>query len=115
MKRLGLEALIFRHYARSALLSILTFEAVGSTGSILVRLTKSAGGATLHVEDDGIGIPAENLPKVTTPGFSTKPGGHGFGLHSFAVFLSSCGGRLTVESDGPGKGTRITAEIKNAE
>jgi len=90
-------------------------EAVGSTGSILVRLTKSAGGATLHVEDDGIGIPAENLPKVTTPGFSTKPGGHGFGLHSFAVFLSSCGGRLTVESDGPGKGARITAEIKNAE
>jgi signal transduction histidine kinase len=91
------------------------FEALGAPGSVTVRLAKSSGGATLRVEDTGVGITPENLPKVTTPGFTTKPGGHGLGLHSFAVFLSSCGGRLTVESDGPGKGARITAEIKNAE
>jgi C4-dicarboxylate-specific signal transduction histidine kinase len=49
-----------------------------------------------------------------TAGFTTKPNGHGLGLHSFAVLLSASNGRLTVESQGTGKGARVKAEIKNA-
>jgi C4-dicarboxylate-specific signal transduction histidine kinase len=46
-------------------------------------------------------------------GFTTKEGGHGLGLHSFAVFLSASGGLLRVESPGLGKGATVSIDIRN--
>ncbi|MEI6071603.1 MAG: ATP-binding protein [Verrucomicrobiae bacterium] len=89
-------------------------EATGASGKISVRCRRTPDGATVTVEDDGEGISSENLPGVMTAGFTTKPGGHGLGLHSFAVFLSASNGRLTVESRGRGKGALVKSEIKNA-
>ena len=34
----------------------------------------------IEVEDDGVGIEADNLRKIFAYGFTTKPSGHGFGL-----------------------------------
>lgn len=88
-------------------------EAISASGKISLTCRALADGAGLVVEDDGEGIAAGNLPDVLNAGFTTKTSGHGLGLHSFAVFLSASGGRLTVESEGTGKGTRIRVEIKN--
>lgn len=68
-------------------------------------------GARLVVEDNGIGIPPENLPRIFTHGFTTRKNGHGFGLHSAANAAKEMGGSLTVRSDGPGKGAVFTLDL----
>jgi signal transduction histidine kinase len=67
--------------------------------------------ATIAVVDNGIGIPAENLTRIFGHGFTTRKDGHGFGLHSGALAAKELGGRLTAQSDGPGKGAVFTLEL----
>jgi len=83
-------------------------------GHIRVTCEGAKDGALVTVTDEGRGISAGDLAKVTRAGFTTKQGGHGLGLHSFAVFLSASGGRLAVKSKGLGKGTTVTVDIRNA-
>jgi len=89
-------------------------QASAPGGAIQLTCAATPGGAVVTVTDHGKGIAREDLPKVMSAGFTTKESGHGLGLHSFAVFLSASGGRLMVESEGPGRGTRVTVEIRNA-
>jgi two-component system cell cycle sensor histidine kinase/response regulator CckA len=58
------------------------------------------------VEDQGCGIPCENLSKIFDPFFSTKRNGAGFGLSTAYSIIKSHGGYLTVESV-VGVGTRF--------
>jgi two-component system NtrC family sensor kinase len=60
------------------------------------------------VTDTGIGIPAENLTRIFSHGFTTRHDGHGFGLHSGANAARSLGGSLTAASPGPGLGASFT-------
>ena len=74
-------------------------------------LTIEVGGAAqpfIHVRDTGVGIPAEHMTKIFEHGFTTKPSGHGFGLHSSINSMQEMGGTLTVHSDGVGRGSRFT-------
>ena len=59
---------------------------------------------SLAVRDNGIGIPRENLTRIFSHGFSTRKGGHGFGLHVGALAAEEMGGQLRVESEGAGLG-----------
>lgn len=68
----------------------------------------------LIVEDNGIGIPAENLAKIFTHGFTTRASGHGFGLHSSITVARDMKGTLTAHSDGPGCGATFTLELPAA-
>ena len=83
-------------------------------GRIRVVCEAAAEGALVTVIDEGRGIAAEDLPKVTRAGFTTKESGHGLGLHSFAVFLSASGGQLNIASDGPGRGATVSTLIHHA-
>lgn len=65
----------------------------------------------ITVADTGCGIPAENLTKIFSHGFTTRKGGHGFGLHSSALAAQQMGGRLTATSAGPGHGASFTLEL----
>jgi signal transduction histidine kinase len=58
----------------------------------------------IRVEDNGIGIPPENLTRIFSHGFTTRPHGHGFGLHIGALNAREMGGSLTVASEGTGRG-----------
>jgi two-component system, NtrC family, sensor kinase len=62
----------------------------------------------ITVADTGTGIPAEQLPKIFDPFFSTKePGkGTGLGLAIVARLVDSFGGRITVVSE-VGAGTQF--------
>ena len=65
----------------------------------------------VSVKDEGEGIPAENMTRIFTHGFTTRKEGHGFGLHSCALAAIEMNGRLTAHSDGPGKGALFTLQI----
>lgn len=65
----------------------------------------------LEVEDNGIGIAPDNLKRIFSQGFTTRKGGHGFGLHSGALAAKDLGGEISVESDGLGKGANFVLEI----
>jgi PAS domain S-box-containing protein len=63
------------------------------------------------VSDNGIGISPENLTRIFAHGFTTREGGHGFGLHSGAIAARSMGGAITVASAGIGQGATFTLEL----
>jgi two-component system, NtrC family, sensor kinase len=63
------------------------------------------------VADEGEGIAPENLTRIFAHGFTTRPEGHGFGLHSCALAAMEMGGKLTAHSDGRGLGATFTLEI----
>lgn len=58
------------------------------------------------IEDDGPGIPHENLPRIFDPFYTTKDVGHGSGLGLFIVhdIIEWHGGSIRVDSR-PGEGT----------
>jgi PAS domain S-box-containing protein len=65
----------------------------------------------LTVTDNGIGIPAENLARLFGHGFTTRSGGHGFGLHASIQAARDLGGSLTAASAGPGQGASFTLTL----
>ncbi|HEY5550356.1 MAG TPA: PAS domain S-box protein [Opitutaceae bacterium] len=78
---------------------------------LTARVSRKNGSVRIAIADTGCGIPAENLAKVFTHGFTTKPEGHGFGLHSARLIANEMRGSLTVHSDGPGQGAVFTLEL----
>ncbi len=68
------------------------------------KLTPTGRHAVISVTDTGQGIDAANLQRVFSHGFTTRPDGHGFGLHSAATSLQKLGGSITASSDGRGCG-----------
>jgi two-component system NtrC family sensor kinase len=65
----------------------------------------------IEIQDNGAGIPPENLVRLFAHGFTTRKDGHGFGLHSCALAAKQMGGTLTAHSDGVGKGATFTLEL----
>jgi signal transduction histidine kinase len=70
-----------------------------------------AGHVRVSLEDNGIGIAPEHLTQVFTRGFTTRPHGHGFGLHTSALSARELGGRLTCTSPGLGQGATFVLEL----
>ncbi len=68
------------------------------------------GGATVAVEDDGPGIPAEDLPRIFTPFFTTKGNGTGLGLAVVQRIVDAHGGSVSVRA-GAGGGARFEVRL----
>jgi len=85
-----------------------------SKGHMVIDVDEAAEGEVeIRFADDGVGIAAENLPKVFEPFFTTRrgSGGSGLGLHIvFNLVTQSLGGRISVDSV-PGDGTTFTLRI----
>ena len=60
----------------------------------------------LQIEDNGIGIPAENLGRIFDPYFTTKETGSGLGLASVYSIIKRHAGHIDVSSE-VGEGTRF--------
>ncbi len=78
---------------------------------ITLRIEAAPAGVRICVIDNGVGIPAENMSRLFTHGFTTRVDGHGFGLHSGALAAQELGGALRVMSDGPGRGAMFILEL----
>lgn len=65
-----------------AILNVLVnaIQAVDNGGKILLQIKEEENQVMISVEDNGIGIPKQNMSKIFDPFFSTKPVGSGTGL-----------------------------------
>jgi two-component system phosphate regulon sensor histidine kinase PhoR len=87
-----------------------------SGGSVRLRWQPTEDGAAFEVEDTGIGIAPEHIPRLTERfyrvdrGRSRETGGTGLGLAIVKHALSRHGAQLEVKSQ-PGKGSRFIARF----
>jgi len=90
-----------------------------SGGSVRLRWHSTPDGADFDVEDSGIGIAQEHIPRLTERfyrvdrGRSRETGGTGLGLAIVKHALGRHGATLDIAST-PGQGSRFTARFGNA-
>jgi two-component system, NtrC family, sensor histidine kinase PilS len=72
------------------------------------------GAVVLEVEDEGVGIPPEELDGIFQPFHGTFARGSGLGLAIVHRIVSDYGGEIQVTSSA-GKGTRFTVRLKTPE
>jgi signal transduction histidine kinase len=82
-------------------------QAVERTGTVRVEIGSRDGFATVVVGDTGRGIPAQNLPNIFRPFYTTKGGGTGLGLSLAHRIVEEHHGRIEVSSV-VGSGSRFT-------
>ena len=78
---------------------------------VRIRIRRLGDSVSLSVQDTGVGLPPENLTRIFGHGFTTKAGGHGFGLHSCALAAKEMRGSLRAESEGLGRGATFILEL----
>lgn len=81
-------------------------------GKIIISTRYISGEFRIVVEDNGRGIPRENLPRIFEPFFTTKETGKGTGLGLSVCYrvVKEHQGTLAVESQ-PGEGTRFLISL----
>jgi signal transduction histidine kinase len=77
---------------------------------IAVKSSLGDGVLELAVADTGPGIPAETMPRVFEPLFSTKSFGTGLGLATVKQIVVQHGGTIGIASE-PGRGTCVTIRL----
>lgn len=80
------------------------------TPLINVRVFEENENAIITVEDNGIGITKENIPKIFEPKFTTKTSGMGLGLGMVKNIVETYNGSITFTSE-ENKGTTFTVTI----
>ncbi|MEN8376098.1 MAG: HAMP domain-containing sensor histidine kinase, partial [Gemmatimonadota bacterium] len=89
-------------------------EALPEGGVARVTVRREGAEVALQISDGGEGIPADVLPSVFEPHFSTRSSGTGLGLAIVKRLVEDWGGRIIVESE-PGRGTAFKIWLKEAE
>ena len=85
----------------------------GGTLTLTTRQGPARGLVTAEVQDTGVGISEENMKKIFTPFFTTKPIGRGTGLGLAIIYgiVKMHRGQISLQSQ-PGKGTKFTITLR---
>lgn len=90
-------------------------QAMPESGKLAVKVQPDdCGMLKIEVEDNGIGIPTENLTRIFDPFFTTHEKGTGLGLALVYQIVEKHEGRITAASEF-GRGTRFTIWLPAAE
>jgi signal transduction histidine kinase len=81
---------------------------------IALALRRTEDGFAYEVSDSGTGIAPEHAAEIFRYGFTTKPGGHGFGLHFCELTARQMGGALTFGLN-PDRGVTFTLSFPRRE
>ncbi len=94
---------------KEALINLVSnaIEASPNGGRIVLRVRTGATGITLEVRDSGRGISAEDLERLGTSFFTTRPNGTGLGVVLAQGVINQHGGTLKYQST-VGHGTTAT-------
>jgi two-component system sensor histidine kinase BaeS len=86
-------------------------------GTVTIRTRQDGRAAVLEVADSGVGIPADELPRIFDRFWrgqaAAQTSGSGIGLAIAAELARAHGGTLTAASQ-PGEGTRLTLTLPRA-
>ncbi len=85
-------------------------HAMPDGGELILTTRREGDWAVLDVIDTGVGIPADQQPKVFDAFFSTRPGGSGLGLPTTRKIVEAHGGSIQLESE-LGKGSKFTIRL----
>jgi PAS domain S-box-containing protein len=86
-------------------------------GEIVLTAIEEEGSAVLRVKDNGIGMPADLLPKVfdlfgqAESSLHRSQGGLGVGLSIVKKLVEMHGGTVSAHSEGPGKGSEFVVRL----
>jgi signal transduction histidine kinase len=97
-------AIVLRNVLQNAV------DAQPTGGCVRVRIESNDEWVLLVVSDDGPGIAAEHLSRVSEPFFSTKSRGLGLGLATSRVLLERNRGSLNIANE-PGAGAVVTIRL----
>lgn len=87
-------------------------QGAADTNEIVVGTHSDESSVYIEVSDNGAGIPAEILPRIFDPFYTTKPGGKGTGLGLSLAHrtIEELGGELTADSR-LGQGSSFTIRL----
>jgi signal transduction histidine kinase len=98
---------------RQALVNLVqnAIHAMPEGGTVILRAAPAPGGLIeLSVEDQGVGIPEEDLTKVFRLYYTTKPDGNGIGLALVYRTVQMHGGMVRIRS-ALGQGTTVAISL----
>jgi signal transduction histidine kinase len=104
-----------RRRIKEALADIIqnALEATQGGGVLRIRAgvrEEAPAGFNISIQDEGVGIPREEVRKVFDPFYTTKPQGIGLGMAIAHNTIASHGGTIDIDS-AEGKGTAITVAL----
>jgi two-component system, NtrC family, nitrogen regulation sensor histidine kinase NtrY len=91
---------------RDVLLNIFENARLAGARQVDITLQEDEGRVRIETVDNGSGIPAEVLPRIFEPHFSTRTTGSGLGLAVTRRLIEAWGGEMAITSE-EGKGTRV--------
>jgi len=108
----GVQAEVDRDLMKRVLTNLVqnALQAMGHKGRLRIRLGRNEDSVVLKVEDNGPGIPDENMKRLFEPFFTTKKRGQGFGLAVCKNVVEAHGGTIEVQSQ-VGKGTTFVISL----
>ncbi len=97
---------ILVNLVKNAIESII--EAAQGSGRLIVR-ARSVEDQFVEIEvtDTGVGVDPANQKQLFSSGFTTKPSGHGIGLHFCANAVRAMEGTIRIHSQGTGCGATV--------
>ena len=114
-ERTGLAVWADRHQTLQILVNLLANARDAVKGRRASRITVSvrAEAKAVHVvvTDDGCGFDEATARRLFVHGFTTKPHGHGFGLHHSILLARAMGGELSGCSAGVDRGATFTLTL----
>jgi signal transduction histidine kinase len=85
-------------------------QAMPDGGRIQIEISSSDTFVSVYFDDEGQGIPEDNLEKIWDPFFTTKEKGSGLGLGIVKNIIEAHGGSIQI-SNRDIRGTRVTIEL----
>jgi len=82
-------------------------QATAESGHICIRVRPWEAGWEMDVEDEGVGIPMEQIDRIFDPFYTTRSGGTGLGLANVERIVRAHNGDVSVRSK-EGEGTCFT-------
>lgn len=86
-------------------------QAMPGGGEIQIEINAADEAIFIIFEDEGTGIPEENLEKIWNPFFTTKEMGTGLGLGIVKNIIESHGGTIDIANNHPLRGIKVTIAL----
>ena len=102
---------VLTNFIKNAAESIMDAKREKGQIEIVANRLPDTKSVEILISDNGGGIDKASASKIFTMGYTTKSYGHGFGMHAAANAVNAIGGRISLDSDGLGKGATARLEL----